>query len=272
MTDIRRFDPAIDQPVRIAWRVGDVDVTVADVNVAPLTRAVRVDLAVDEVPRVQLELDPVGLLAHLTGADVVLELDQWLREALAAAGWTHPDVDPDVDVLAQPIPGEPTHDLVVESWTDVPEAIRGHAMFHARPGIHRHSRLGITIVVLGEVRRELEQADQRAELLRRQVAELEAELTRVRDAPLARRHADGSLSVEWAEGQTSCLMGRAVLDGILLERATLRGEVERLRGLLARALDEWHADVEFSRCSCHQLTCGCVFDDITEIRREAGLT
>lgn len=49
-------------------------------------------------------------------------------------------------------------------------------------------------------------------------------------------------------------------------------EVERLRGLLARALDEWHKDVEFEQCVCHELDCRCEFEDIDEIRREAGLT
>jgi hypothetical protein len=55
------------------------------------------------------------------------------------------------------------------------------------------------------------------------------------------------------------------------ENAELAEQVQCLRGLLARALDEWHADVECSRCSCHMVICECIFDDMEAIRREAGL-
>jgi hypothetical protein len=61
---------------------------------------------------------------------------------------------------------------------------------------------------------------------------LRAELARVRDAPTVRRHADGSISVDWAPGQASCLITRDLLDGLLLERATLRDQIDELRRLL----------------------------------------
>ncbi len=91
------------------------------------------------------------------------------------------------------------------------------------------------------------------------VEQLRAELARVRDAPLARRHADGSLTVEWAEGHTSCLMAREVLDGLLLERAAGCTRVDQLKRLLAEALDGWR--------DAHGWA-----EDIDRIRREAGLT
>jgi hypothetical protein len=84
------------------------------------------------------------------------------------------------------------------------------------------------------------EADQlRRELadLTREYERLRAELAAVRDAPLVRRHADGSLSVDWADGQVSCLISRVALDGVLLERATLRAQVDELRRLLGEALD-----------------------------------
>lgn len=78
---------------------------------------------------------------------------------------------------------------------------------------------------------ELAAANEQRDQARREADAFRAELVRVRDAPLARRHADGSLTIEWAEGQTSCLMAREVLDGILDERTRL-----------TRALDTFAAD------------------------------
>lgn len=77
----------------------------------------------------------------------------------------------------------------------------------------------------------------------------------------------------------TCTVSRDVLNAIVEERNRLRhqvaeltDEIEHLRGLLARALREWHNDAALARCTCHALTCECVFDDIEQTRREAGLT
>lgn len=82
---------AIDQPVTVAWRSPtDVDVVVAGVNIAPLVSHVAVHLDIVDAPRIDLELDPAAVVGQVTGTRIVLDVpvvDEWLRQALRAAGW-----------------------------------------------------------------------------------------------------------------------------------------------------------------------------------------
>ena len=68
--------------------------------------------------------------------------------------------------------GEPTTDVVVQSWLDVPDSIAGHAMLHKAPGISWHARLGIYVIVLGELLGDV----RRANVLARQLVGVNDEL------------------------------------------------------------------------------------------------
>ena len=50
-----------------------------------------------------------------------------------------------------PAPGEPTGHVVVRTAREIPESIVGHAMYHHGPGVMRHARLGIWVIVLDEI-------------------------------------------------------------------------------------------------------------------------
>lgn len=112
----------------------------------------------------------------------------------------------------------------------------------------------------------------------RMLEELRAELARVRDAPAATWHADGTIDVRWSEGQTSCLMSRQVLDSLLSQLGIARAEVEQLRA----ERDDTRAILDGAGVEVKRLR-GLVGDaidagarndgeDIARIWREAGLT
>ena len=68
--------------------------------------------------------------------------------------------------------GEPTTDVVVPSWLDVPDSIAGHTMLRKAPGVSWHARLGIHIIVLNELLGDARQAN----VLARQLADANDEL------------------------------------------------------------------------------------------------
>lgn len=140
--------------------------------------------------------------------------------------------------LEAPLPVEPTTHVVVQHAADVPEAIRDHAMEHHGPGVSRHPRLGIWVIVLDELDperlgRKLTEAWGELGLVREQLARntdagialaeqrdqaraeadrLRAELHAVAAGPIAHLAEDGSVTVDWPEGARSCLVSRELFD------------------------------------------------------------
>lgn len=180
-------------------------------------------------------------------------------------------------------PDEPTHDLVLDTWRDIPAPIRNHCMLRVQPGILEHARLGIRIVILSEIRAELErlhrenrEREQRAELQRRRINELEEQLDDLDDADdvlrvdLALRDAEvAGLNLELERLRAERDIARAALDAVTYERDLERGAAQKLRALLAEALEkaEFLDMADSGRCGRDVPP----DDTLARIRREAGL-
>lgn len=85
----------IDESVRIVASLNPADtrLVVGGVDLSVITLSAVLRLAVDDFPRLTLELEPGAIEALLTGADIhVQAFDAPVRAALTAAGWTPPEV------------------------------------------------------------------------------------------------------------------------------------------------------------------------------------
>jgi hypothetical protein len=149
-----------------------------------------------------------------------------------------------VHPLDRAIPGEPTGHVVVRTGAEIPESIRDHAMYHHGPGVSRHPRLGIWVIVLDEIDpdrngRKMLQALGDLGIAREKLAKVEREH---HDTRAAARKLATALDHAHAElDSVRAALQKALRDGIVVnqQRGEARAEVERLRadveGLVAEA-------------------------------------
>jgi len=105
-----------------------------------------------------------------------------------------------------------------------------HAMYHHGPGVMRHARLGIWVIVLDEIDpqrngRKMIQALGDLGIAREKLAKVERERDLLLNAGIARRNPDGTIDIASIDQ----------LDRLRAELGAVRAENERLRGLLAAA-------------------------------------
>jgi hypothetical protein len=253
-------------------------------------------------------VDPVSAADPAVPELARVELDA-VRERLAEVRGSRGRVSPPGFDPTAPAPGEPTGHVVVQHARDIPESIAGHAMYHHGPGVMRHARLGIFVIVLDEIDpekrgRQALQALGDLGLVRERLAKVERERDQLRDELVGKRAIVEDLQHQRDHARAEIESLRATVTAVQAERDAVhtqaraeierltakvgergkrlgerckeldaaRADAERLRGLLAEALDGWQTDASTAGCACHDLECSCTWEPIERVRREAGLT